>query len=115
MADLTISKIVDRAATELGKKATGQGTKGSVSDDLTQAYQEVWKMLHRKNLVTWSQTDDIPEEYCNPIVFLVAAQRLHGVSDSRFARITAQAATATNIIKSIKEGIWQNPTEVEDY
>jgi len=115
MADLTVSQIVERAASELGKKATGQSIKGSVSSELTQSYQEVWKMLHRKGLVTWSQTDDVPEEYCNPIVFLTAAQRLSGVSNDRFSRISTQASRAVNIITSLKEGVWINPTEVQDY
>lgn len=115
MADLTISQIVDRAARELGKNPTGQGVNGAVSADLTQAYSEVWKMLNRKNIVTWGSAENIPEEYCNPISYLVAAQRTSGVSLDRYQRIKAEAAGALNVIKSIKEGVWTNPTEVEDY
>lgn len=115
MADLTISEIVARAARELGKNPTGQGVQGSVSADLTQAYAEVWKTLSRKGLVTWGSSESIPEEYCNPIVFLVANQRLSGVSGERYQRIKAESATALGWIKSIKEGVWDNPEEVEDY
>lgn len=115
MADLTISEVVARAARELGKNPVGQAVKGSVSSDLTQAYAEVHRMLDRKGLVTWSNSDKIPEEYCNPIAFLVAEQRLSGVSADRYQRIKLEAAKAVNEIKSIKEGVWVNDQEVEDY
>lgn len=115
MADLTIAELVARAARELGKNPTGQAVKGSVSADLTQAYAEVWRMLDRKGLVTWDNDEKIPEEYCNPMAFLVANQRLSGVSDDRFQRIKLEASRAVNEIKSIKEGIWVNTEEVEDY
>lgn len=115
MADLTISEIVARAARELGKNPTGQAVSGAVSADLTQAYAEVHRMLDRKGIVTWSNSDKIPEEYCNPVAFLVAAQRLSGVSNDRYQRIKIEAATAIQKIKSISEGPFVNTQEVEDF
>jgi len=115
MADLTISQIVDRAAEELGKKPTGQAVSGAVGTDLTQAYAEVHRMLDRKGLVTWSNSDSIPEEYANPIVFLVANQRLKSVSGERYQRIKLEANAALKTIISMKQGIWTNPEEVTDY
>lgn len=115
MADLTISEIVDRAAEELGKKPTGQAVSGAVSADLTQAYAELHRMLDRKGLTTWSNTDSIPEEYANAIVFLVANQRLKSVSPERYQRIKLEAQGAFKTIQSLKEGVWTNTQEVEDY
>lgn len=115
MADLTVSQIVARAARELGKNPVGQPVNGAVSSDLTQAYNEVWKMLHRKNLVTWGKTEKVPEEYCNPIVFLVANARLSGVSADRYQRIKLEASQSVPLIKTIKDGVYVNPHGVEDY
>lgn len=115
MADLTIAEIVARAAKELGKNPTGQAISGAVSADLTQAYAEIWRELSRKDLVTWSNTDKIPEEYCNPIAFLVANQRLSGVSGERYQRIKMEAAFSRAKISSMKEGVWVNTEEVEDF
>ena len=115
MADLTIAELVARAARELGKNPTGQAVSGAVSGDLTQAYAEVHRELSRKDLVTWSNTDKIPEEYCNPMAFLVANQRLSGVSGERYQRIKLEASQAINKIRTLKDGIWENDEEVADY
>lgn len=115
MADLTIAELVARAARELGKNPTGQAVSGAVNSDLTQAYNEVWRKLSRKDLVTWSQTEKIPEEYCNAMAFLVAEARLSGVSQDRYQRIKIEAARALGEIRSIKEGVWVNNQEVEDF
>lgn len=115
MANLTVSQIVARAARELGKNPTGQGVNGAVSSDLTQAYNEVWKMLSRKGMITFGQSEDVPEEYCNPMVYLTANQRLSGVSADRYQRIKLEASNALGWLGSLKEGDWDNPTEVEDY
>ena len=115
MADLTISEIVARAARELGKNPTGQPVSGAVSADLTQAYAEVHRMLSRKGLVTWNNSDKIPEEYANAITYLVANQRLSGVSADRYQRIKLEVPEAKATIRSMREGIWTNAQEVEDY
>ena len=111
----TISQIVDQAASLLGKKATGQSVQGSVSADLTQAYNEVWASLSRLSLVTFSSTDDVPDEYARPMAYLVANQRKDGVSNDRYQRIVAEVPGALGAISTIKEGVWTNPLEVEDF
>lgn len=92
----TAAKIRDKAGQKLGVKALGQALESSVSDDLDDAYTEVFERLRAEDLVSWHSTEEVPEELVSPIVDLVAFQRVdeYGVNSERYQRLAVAASQA---------------------
>jgi hypothetical protein len=71
----TIARITEDAATILGILGEGETLPSYESNDMTNAYGEVYAQLQMLGLTTWSSTDDIPEQYSGPVAMLVADNR----------------------------------------
>ena len=89
----TAAQIRERALRKLGINAAGQTTQAEVREDLDQAYQEVHAMLSTKNIAPWDFDEDIPDEFAEPVVFLVADSRKddYAIPNDRYQRITLGA------------------------
>ena len=96
------AEIVNRAAKRLGKLGSGQTLASNLKADLDQSYTEVYARLAVRNLTTWDETEDVPDEYAEPVVNLVAEKRITDFSVPP-ARAIEIASFAANAIPEIKE------------
>jgi len=109
------SVIRSKAAKKLGVLATGQVLESEISDDLDEAYNEVFAALSAKNLTNDWSTDAIPDEYIAPVVALTAFARVdeYGVPNDRYQRIAADASRAIPEIRELQESnVYKTPTAV---
>ena len=113
----TKAQIGIQALEELGVLPLGQTPTADQSDKIKTAYDQVWEALDRRNIAVWGKTEDIPDAYVNPVVALVAAQRLNvfGVSNDRYARVAGAARGAEDEIRRLNAGDWMNTSGVEDF
>lgn len=89
----TATQIREKALRKLGVKATGQITQSEIQDDLDNAYTEVWAGLNALGLTTWDSDEDIPDEFVDPVVAMVAFARAneYSIPNDRFQRIDLDA------------------------
>lgn len=113
----TATQIRNQALRELGVLPLGQTASAEWAQSVDEAYTEVYAALQEHDLAVWSSSESVPDAYVNPVVVLVAAQRLNvaGVSNDRYQRIANAAAGALSEIRRIKAGQWFNTRDVEDY
>lgn len=104
----TTTEIRNKILVRLGVAGVGETiTDTGITTDIDAAYAEAYAMLRNKGLVTWAAADDVPAEFVNDIVDIVALSRIseYGVSDSRLARILASAGnegrSAMNRLRSM--------------
>lgn len=111
----TITEVARRALVMLGKLPIGQTPTSTQENDLIDAYNQVYSKLEQDKLVTWSSTDDIPDEFVNPIASLIAAERAEGIPNGRYQRLVLRASVATKEIAATINGEYVNPRRYTDY
>lgn len=114
----TPAQIRNKAARKLGILARGQTLKSDISQDLDNAYNEVFAELRAADVVSWSATASVPDEVVGPIVALVALSRVdeYGVSNDRLQRIASSALNAEpRIRRAITEDYFSNMNNAEYY
>ena len=72
----TAAQIREKAAEILGILGEGETLPSYETDDLDDAYSEVYQELQAHGLTTWSQTGKIPDRLARHIAILVAANRV---------------------------------------
>lgn len=111
----TKAEVRNRALVMLGKLALGQTPTAALANDMEDAYDQIYKRLESRGMVTWSDTDSIPDEFVEDITALMAFERSEGIPGERFQRIQLAASSAYRNISAIIEGPWTNPREYTDY
>ena len=111
----TIAECRNRALIKLGKLAIGQTPTSALSDDMEDAYNQIYARLEAKGMTTWSSTDSIPDEYVEDITSLMAFERSEGIPNERFARLRDDASRALINISSTLSGKYNNPRDYTDY
>lgn len=111
----TIAQVRNRALTKLVKLPLGQTPTGAQADDMENAYNQVYSRLEQLGLVSWSSTDDIPDEFVEDVVSLMAFERAEGVPDNLYVRLRDDASRAVPAISNYIAGTWENPREYTDY
>jgi len=109
----TAAQIRNKAAGELGLLATGQTLQSDISSDLDDAYAELYAELSAKELVTWDEDEDVPSEYVNDVVMLVAQSRAnrYPIPTERYNRIILAASGATQNIRTLQaSNVYKTPT-----
>ncbi len=110
----TKAEIRDKAGAKLGKKKLGQALQSAVSDDLDDAYDEVYARLRDEDLVSWHSTAEVPDELVSPVVDLVSFARIdeYGVKGERAQRIMIAASQAEiRIRRSLQDDYFKNTDE----
>ena len=108
----TATQIRNKALLKMGIHATGQTVESEVADDLDNAYEEVYAALAAKNLVTWDLDEEVPDEYVQPVVALVAFSRAdeYGIPNDRYQRIAQNMSRATAEIRELQESnVYKTP------
>lgn len=111
----TVAQIVDKALDRLGVLGTGQTSQSEDVERLTAAYNEVYAALSAKNLTTWDIDEQVPDEYVNPVVSMVAFARVddYSVPDAKYQRITIANSAAIPEIRELQaDNVYETqPTE----
>lgn len=111
----TSIELRNRALRKLGRLALGATATGAMASDMDDAYDEVYAKLDNLGLVTWASTEDIPDEYCQDVVSLMAWARADGIPSERLAKIQADSEVAVLNIAAQIQGKWTNPEQSSDY
>lgn len=114
----TTAEIRNKALKRLGILGRGQTARSEDAADLDAAYAELHAMLQVKGLTPWgSATADIPAQYVNDVVFLLAFWRAdeYSVSPAKYQRISFGAAIAETNIRELQALGIQAPTKTENY
>lgn len=111
----TIEEVRNRALVMLGKLALGATPTGALAADMEDVYDQVYAKLERRGMVTWSNTDDIPDEFVEDVTSMMAFERSEGIPADRYARIADAAARAYGNIAALIDGKWTNSRKYRDY
>lgn len=111
----TKAQVRNRALIKLGVLAKGQTAESIDADDMDDAYDQVYARLEQKGMVTWSSTDDIPDEFVEDVTALMAFERSENIPEARYIRIASDASRAFINISSLIQGEYENPREYTDY
>lgn len=89
----TATEIRNKAAKKLRILPSNQTVHSEDTATLDAAYTEVYAQLDALGLATWDSDEDIPDEFVQPVVDLVAYARLNefAVPDNLYQRIVVDA------------------------
>ncbi len=114
----TVAELRNKVSFKLGIGARGNTLESSISDDLDQAYAEVYARLRSEDLVSWAFTSEVPDELITPVVDLVAFSRVdeYGVSAERWQRVANSASQAeVRIRRTLKDDYFTDEEEAKYY
>lgn len=113
----TTTEMRQKAAERLYIIGRGQTVKSQDSNDLDDAYAEVYAQLDVKGLTTWSSTDDIPEEYVNDIVAMMCRRRLdtYAIPEPRRSEIKQDDLLAELNIREMQNKGRVGETIIQEY
>lgn len=97
---VTAAEIRNKALKKLGKFGTGTIPDSRKSDDLDQAYKEVYAQLSARHIVTWDLDEEIPDEFIHAVVALCADARKdeYSIPNDRYQRITLDARGNNTVV-----------------
>lgn len=113
----TAQQIRETAAENLGILGEGETLPSYESDDLDQAYIEVYKELEGLNLTAWAQASNVPDQFARSVSTLVAEARAvkYQIPDNRYQRIKFEAVEAMSMIRKLQERAKMGQTEIENF
>lgn len=113
----TSAQTRETAAEILGILGEGETLPSYESADLDQASTEVYYELRQRNLVTWAETADVPDEYARSYAMLVAESRAvkYQVPDARYQRIKLEAQEAMARLRALQARQKLGQTQIENY
>ncbi len=106
------AEIRNKAAKRMGLFGTGQTLQSAISADLTAAYAEVYAQLSAKELVVWDIDEDVPAEFVDDVVTLVAYSRLdeYSVPLEKYKRIVSKVPGAIPNIRALQaSNVYKTP------
>lgn len=71
----TAAEIREKAVRRLNIVSRYNTTPSPIQNSLDDAYTEVYAMLSKRRLTTWDFDQEVPDEFVNPVVDLVAYSR----------------------------------------
>ena len=113
----TTAEIRDTAAENLGILGEGETLPSYETNDLDQAYTEVYAELQALDLATWSETAEVPDQYARHIAMLVAESRAvkYQIPDNRYQRIKFEKIEALAKIRELQARSKMGQTEIENF
>lgn len=113
----TKQQIRETAAENLGILGEGEMLPSYETNDLDQAYIEVYAELQALNLTTWPESGAIPDQYARSVAILVAEARVikYQKSDQVFTRIRAEKEVALARIRQLQARSKMGQTEIENF
>lgn len=119
----TIARIIEDAATILGILGEGETLPSYETNDMTNSYGEVYAQLQMMDLVTWSSTDDIPDQYAGQVAMLVADNRAvnYQLPIEKYQRIKMEGwgpdmdGLAIKRLRALQTSSKMDTTRIENY
>ena len=113
----TLAQIRQTAAENLGIHGEGETLPDYESDDMGQAYNEVYAGLQDRGLTAWSSTADVPDLYAGPVAMLVAEARAvkYQIPENRYVRLKFEATEALKTIREVRASSKMGVTEIESF
>jgi hypothetical protein len=113
----TAQQIRETAAENLGILGEGEVLPSYESDDLDQAYIEVYSELEGLELTAWAQASAVPDQYARSIAMLVAEARAvkYQIPDNRYQRIKIESIEAMSMIRKQQAINKMGQTEIENF
>lgn len=113
----TKAEIRDIAASELGILRVGQALQHQDKVEIERRYDEVYADLKNEGLATWAASGSVPTEVAPHVAVLVAfsAADVYGISDSRYARLTAKRGLAERRIRALTQPHYESLDEPVDF
>jgi len=110
-------QIRETAAENLGILGEGETLPSYESDDLDQAYIEVYKELEGLELTAWAQAGDVPDQYARSVAILVAAARAvkYQIPDNRYQRLKIEEIEAMSMIRKQQVRSKMSVTQIENF
>jgi len=113
----TQAEIRLRALIKLG---TGSRTETPVSyltNDMINAYNEVYLRLQELDIAYWGQTSDVPDEVANEVAVLMAWRRVndYGIGNDRYTRLSQEYIAAEPMIRAMSVNAYRSTSEPEDF
>lgn len=71
----TLAEVKKKAAYKLFATTVGQALSAAVDAQMSQAYLETYDELEELDLVTWTDTDDIPDKVADYVADIMAWKR----------------------------------------
>ncbi len=117
MATTALATVYNRCLRRLNVLGRLQTANSEDTADMVKAYLEVYDFLDRKNLVSWDVDDEVPNEFVNQIIALMAKNRLddYSVGEPRRSQIRADAASGLLDVSGIQAPPKLGATEIENY
>lgn len=113
----TLLSVKQKALRRLGVLAAGQTMSGDQDTQVTTAYNSVYERLLEKELVAWAKNADIPDQFVEPFVCILAFELAdeYGISDSRWQRLMVRADKAEPQLRALIFPSYVSTTEAVDY
>lgn len=111
----TKAEVRNRALVILGKLARGQTAEAGLAADMDDAYDQVYDALKKQNMVSWSSTDSIPNEFVQDVALLMAMSRAESAPNERYQRVMLMAQGAYSRIAANINGEYESPFTNEDF
>jgi len=113
----TAQQIRETAAANLGIFGEGQVLPAFESDDLDQAYNEVYAQLQGLELTAWLQTSDVPDQFAHSVAMLVAEARAvaYKIPDAQYQRVKFEAVEAMSVIRKQQAIAKMGQTKIERF
>jgi len=113
----TNAQVRETAAEILGILGEGEVLPSYETADLDQAITEIYYELRQRNLVTWAETADVPDEYVRSFAMMVAEARAvkYQIPDARYQRIKLESAEAMNRLRALQARQKLGVTQIENY
>ena len=113
----TAQQIRETAAENLGIFGEGETLGSYETDDLDQAYNEVYKELEGLELTAWLQTSNVPDQFARAVAMLVAEARAtkYQIPDNRYQRIKFEAIEAMSSIRKQQAVAKMGQTQIENF
>ncbi len=113
----TVAALKLKALYKLGVIRVGQSAQPKDSTQVQESYNEVYAVLKKLSLATWTSTGTIPEEVVPHVVALVAFNRIDefSVSNARYQRIQLSAGVAIAGIRTLVNPDYEALDDPVDY
>lgn len=115
---VTKTDMANKALRKMGVLPQGQQATNAQSTDLKAAYDEVYDRLAEDDLVTWGSGQNVPDRFVQPVVALMAANRVNewSVPQAKMQAIISEANNAMTLIRRlVAEPYYYVPTRFTDY
>ena len=113
----TLAKIRENAAEVLGLKGEGVALASYHSEDMTEAYTEVYAELQGLDLTSWGVTDDVPDEFSWAVSTLMAVRRLstYRLPVESIQLVRTDGVEAMARIRELQAPAKMGATEIENF